>query len=234
MRGGAVSLLLAWAGCAGAAPPPLLNEAGNIAEGWRVLGLPLQKAPLTQFSAAIIDGVPALRVESVKSYGNLVHRLEPPLPARTLRWRWRLDRGNPRADLTEKSGDDVALRVCLSFALPLAQVPFVERQLQRIAQASVGEPLPTATLCYIWDSRFVPGTLLPNVYSARVRYIVLRGPGDALAQWQHEQRDVAADFQRAFGDESHTLLPVDALMVGADSDNTQGSTLGAVAALRLE
>ncbi len=237
MRGGAASLLGVWMAAAGAAPPPLLDEAAEgwrVSEGWRAVGLPGQKAPLTRFTAAVIEGVPALRVESVKSYGNLVHRLAPPLAARALQWRWRLDRGNPRADLSEKSGDDVALRVCLSFALPLAQLPFVERQVQRIAQAAAGEALPTATLCYIWDARLAPGTLLPNVYSTRVRYIVLRGPADALAQWQHEQRDVAADFLRAFGDESPTLLPVDMLMVGADSDNTQMSTAGAVAGLRLQ
>lgn len=237
MRGAAaewVALGLMLAGSACAAPPPLIDDSGRIEAGWRVRGLPKQRAPLTQFSVARVDGVQAVRVQADASYGNLAHAIEPPLMARQLQWRWRLEQGNPQADLSERSGDDVALRVCLSFALPFEQVPFIDRQLLRVGQAAAGEALPTATLCYIWDSHLAPGTLLPNAFTRRVRYIVLRGPQDALAQWVDERRDVAADFRRAYGDESAAVLPVDGLSIGADSDNTRLSTVGHVAQLKLE
>lgn len=238
MRGVAAELLAFWlaavAGPVCGATPPLIDASGQIEAGWRVRGLPRQRAPLTQFSVARIDGVQGVRVQAESSYGNLAHAIEPPLLAHQLHWRWRLDQANPLAELHEKSGDDVALRVCLSFALPFEQVPFLERQLLRVGQAAAGEALPTATLCYIWDSHLAPGTLLSNAFTRRVRYIVLRGPQDALAQWVDEHRDVAADFQRAFGDESPTLLPVDTLSIGADSDNTKLLTVGHVAQLRLE
>lgn len=237
MRGAAAELALLGllvAGPACAATPPLIDADGRIEAGWRVRGLPRQRVPLTRFSAVQLDGHWAVRVQAEASYGNLVHAIEPPQVARLLHWRWRLDRGNPQADLHEKSGDDVALRVCLSFVQPLERVPFVDRQLLRLAQATAGEPVPTTTLCYVWDSQLAPGTVLPNVFTRRVRYIVLRGPNDAQAQWVDERRDVAADFQRVFGDESPALLPVDALIVGADSDSTRASTLGHVARLKLE
>lgn len=237
MRGAAASvwlaLALAFGAAAAIASPALLTEDGAIAEGWRVVGLPRGKVPVTSFRAATIAGVAALQVESVRSYGNLIYRLEPPLPVPALGWRWRLEQGNPRADLSDKSLDDIPLRVCLSFAVPLAELPFLERQKLRIAQLLAGERLPTATLCYVWDARLARGTLLNNAYTRRLRYIVLRGPGDAWGTWVDEQRDVAADFLRAFGDESATVPPVDGVGIGADSDNTQSGTLGFVAGLRM-
>jgi hypothetical protein len=43
---------------------------------------------------------------------------------------------------------------------------------------------------------------------------------------------VAADFKRAFGDESATVPPVTAVIVAGDADNTQGASLAWLTALR--
>ena len=60
-----------------------------------------------------------------------------PLPRRRscLRWARRLQEPNTAADLRLKAGDDAAVKVCLSFDLPLDRVPFMERQVLRIARA---------------------------------------------------------------------------------------------------
>ncbi|MDP3224634.1 MAG: DUF3047 domain-containing protein, partial [Rubrivivax sp.] len=57
---------------------------------------------------------------------------------------------------------------------------------------------------------------------------------DSSSTWFEESRDVAADFQRAFGDESPVLPPVTALIVSGDADNTGGASLAHVSALRGE
>lgn len=195
-----------------------------------MVGLPQQSKPLTRFSVLEQDGQRVLRVEADNAYGNLVHALKD-TRAGTLAWRWRVDQPAAGADLKRKRGDDVALKVCAFFDMPMSQVPFVERQLLRIASSRAGEKLPTATLCYAWDATLPQGTLLHNAYTHRVRYIVTHG---TPKQWREETHDLAADFQRAFGDEAQEVPPLTAIVVGADTDNTGSHSIGHVSELRLQ
>ncbi|HSM23210.1 MAG TPA: DUF3047 domain-containing protein [Rubrivivax sp.] len=211
--------------------PPLVSETGGLGSGWRVVTLPAQKPPVTRYTAERVDGRHALRVEAAASYGNLVYVLPGVAAPRSLRWAWRVQQPNAAADLRTKGGDDSAAKVCLSFDLPLDAVPFVERQLLRLARSRTGENLPAATLCWVWAGPEERGALLDNAYSRRVRYIVLRNANDTPGQWQSESRDVAADFLRAFGDESPTVPPLTAVIVAGDADNTGGRSLAHVAEL---
>jgi len=228
MPGAALSLLLA-----GALLAPLV-AGKQFGEGWRVLGLPNQAPPMTRFTPDTVQGRVAVRVEAIKSYGNLVYRL-PGVPApRALRWSWRLLEPAARSDLFNKAGDDVAAKVCVSFDLPLAQLPFAERQRLRLARELSGEDLPSATLCWVWATTEAVGARIDNAYSRRVRYIVLRNAGDAPGAWVDEERDVAADFLLAFGDESSTVPLLTGVALGADADNTGGRSVAYIAALRFE
>ena len=199
------------------------------APGWRFVGVP--KQPPTRFSRVETDGAAALRIEAQASYGNLVHDFVPAGVPGKLAWQWRVDEVNPAADLTQRDSDDTQAKVCALFDMPIERVPFVERQLLRLARSVSGEPLPAATVCYVWDARLATGTALPNAYSPRVRYLVLRGPDAPAAQWAAEERDLAADFRRLFGHESPAVPPLAALAVGADSDNTRGRSVAQLRAL---
>jgi hypothetical protein len=139
---------------------------------WGFAGLPQQSLPETRFTLATVDGRPALRVQALASYGNLVHPLPGVLVGR-LSWRWRVDEPLAGADLRTRQGDDVALKVCAMFAMPRDAVPFVERQMLRLAESRVGAALPTATLCYAWDPSWPEGTVVTNAFSRRVRYLTL-------------------------------------------------------------
>lgn len=228
----------AWAELAAVLPPLLVGE--RVGSGWQFSGLPEQKLPRTRYDSVSLDGQRVLRVEAQGSYGHLVHDLPPSaVPASgQLAWRWRLDRANARADLRQKAGDDVALKVCVSFDLPLAQVPFVERQVLRLARSRTGQALPAATVCYVWDPSLPAGTVLDNAYSRRLRMIIVRGQGDALGAWVDERRDVAADLRRLFGDElggaGTALPPLTAIAVSADADNTGADSLGYVTSVELQ
>ena len=211
---------------------PALVQGSQIGAGWRVVTLPQQKPPLTRYAAETVGGRSALRIDAMGSYGNLVH--EPSnvtLPPR-LAWSWRVQQGNPRADISTRAGDDVPARVCLSFDLPLASVPFIERQLLRLARSRTGENLPAATLCWVWGGASVQDQVLDNAYTRRVRYIVLRTQDEALDTWREENRDVVADFKRAFGDEAPTPPPLMAVLVAADADNTGAHSVAFVSGLR--
>ena len=195
---------------------------------WRVVGVPGGKIPLTTYLIADIDGSRALRVEANKSYGNLVHAttLAPPDTGARLRWRWRLEEPLRSADLRQRSGDDSPLKVCALFDMPLEKLGLVDRSLLRLARSATGENLPSATLCYVWDHALATGTLLRNAYSGRVRMIVVNSGDQRLGQWLSHDRDLAADFKRAFGEESDVMPPLQAVLVGGDADNTGGRSVG--------
>lgn len=209
--------------------PPLQDGAG-----WQVVGLPKQTLPMTRYGFAEQDGQPAVRIEAEGSYGNLVHELAAAEAGRWLQWRWKLDTPLAAADLRTKAGDDAALKVCALFDLPLEALGIVERAKMRMARAVSGQWLPAATLCYVWDPSLPAGTLLPNVHSPRLRWIVARGSGAPLRSWQAERHDLHADFLRAFGDEARTVPPLKAIALGADADNSGGRSLGWVAAVTLQ
>lgn len=215
---------------AASALAPLTGTPGAVPSApWVFAGLPGQTLPATRFALERQDGATVLRVETAASYGNLLHPLDG-VPAGRLSWRWRVDRPLGAADLRRRDGDDVALKVCALFDMPRSAVPFVERQLLRLAESRTGESLPGATVCYAWDPSWPEGTVVPNAFSRRVRYITL---GTAAGAWQTVQRDLAADFIRAFGDETRTVPKLAAIAVGADADNTQGNSVGFVADLVL-
>ncbi|MGA1327796.1 MAG: DUF3047 domain-containing protein [Rubrivivax sp.] len=203
------------------------------AKAWVSAALPSQKLPQTRFETTQIDGSVALRISARGSYGNLVHTFSSPsVTMGMLRWRWRLDTAIDGADLRTKLGDDAALKVCALFDMPLDRVPFVERQLLRMARSVSGQELPAATVCYVWAPLSTSGAVIPNAHSRRMRWIVLQGQGSPLGTWQEESRSLQADFLRAFGDETGTVPPLIGVLVGADADNTGGSSSGLVQGLR--
>ena len=224
----------AWAQQPPALPPLVVGS--SLGAGWQVANLPEQKPPATRYGAEVVQGRSALRLEAQASYGNLLYGWPGgPVPAR-LQWAWRVAQPNPGTDLRGKPGDDVAAKVCLSFDLPLAQVPFGERTLLRLARSRTGQNLPAATLCWVWGGPEAAGSFIDNAFSRRVRYVVLRTAAEAGGAWFEESRDIAADFRRAFGDEwpaSQPGLPaLAAVLVGADADNTGGQSVAHIADLR--
>jgi Protein of unknown function (DUF3047) len=207
---------------------PLAGLAGALPQApWAFAGLPGQTLPVTRFVLERQDTGLVLRVQTAASYGNLVHALKE-VPAGWLSWRWRVDQALAAADLRRREGDDVALKVCALFDMPRSAVPFVERQLLRLAESRSGESLPTATVCYAWDPSWPEGTVVANAYSRRVRYITL---GGKPSSWHEVRRDLAADFVRAFGDETTSVPRLLAIALGADADNTRGESLGFIADL---
>ena len=248
---GLAALALLGAGLPAAAqtdtPPlkPLLTADGKASSAWRFVGFPKKTAdlPPTLFEAGEVDKRPGIRVSTASSYGTWVQRWRGPVPQQ-MHWRWRLDEplagGQRSADLTTKAGDDAALKVCVMFDHALDRVPFLERTLLRIARGVSGEPLPAATLCYIWDSAGQAPREGANPYTRRVRYISLRGSETPAGQWVAEDRDVAQDFIVLFADElpqgaqtPRTGVPtVSTVLIGADSDNTASRSLGWVAELQ--
>ena len=213
------------------------STSGQAPEPWRVVGVPKGKIPLAKIDVLAVDDVKVLRLKSDKSYATLVYDMKSYMPTSSsvLKWRWRLDEPVANANLRQKAGDDAALKVCLMFDMPTDGLPFSERALLGLARSISGEKLPAATLCYVWDLNLPAGTLIDNAYTKRVKFWVLDGKGSeaSLTKWKSHERNVAQDFIKAFGAESKDMPPIEAIVVGADSDNTGGSSLAYVGDISL-
>ncbi len=178
------------------------------------------------------DNKKVLRVRTDKSYGNLVHAWQGKVSG--VSFKWRLDEPLLEANLKAKNTDDAALKVCLSFDMPMEKVPFAERAKLKMAQFLSKDHLPTATICYVWAQAEPVGAGFDNPFSGRVHYIVLNSGESQLKTWQSHQRNINTDFLKAFGNETTTVPAVTAIIVGADSDNTLGTSLGYVADIALQ
>jgi hypothetical protein len=218
----AADALTPWSAAPGAQPPA----------PWRLSGLPHQSKPFTRFTVEQVGGMPALRVEAERSYGNLLHPLAPSRLYH-LSWRWEMDEPNLLADLRERSGEDTPVRVCVLFDMPLDKVPLADRALMALAGGSGDQAVPGATVCYVWDQKLAPGTALHSPFTGRIRMLVLRGHETPLHQWVSETRDLVADFKRLFGEEADTVPPVIGVAVGGDADNTRSHSLAHVGPLQL-
>lgn len=236
-----VASALAAAPSQGHEPMPLLKSPVDSLQmpdaAWRLALLPRQSKPVTDFSVVTLDEQRVLRVAASKSYGKLLH----PVPgggakARRLAWDWRVDVA-PSADLRNRSGDDVALRVCAFYDWPLERLPLVDRLRLSAAELIAGEPLPSAAICYMWDSALPTGTIMPNAFTRRIRMIVVDGDGTSKAQWREHRRDLHRDFRTAFADEwvdGDAVPPLVAVVIGADTDNTASESLGFVRSISLD
>jgi hypothetical protein len=192
------------------------SAGGAFPAGWRIATLPNVAA--TGFSMVDKDGVIAVQMDAANAAATL-HRPVHIDPADTpiLRWRWRVRNLIEGADLKRKQGDDLPARLYVMFDYPLDRLSFIERVKITLARSVSGTPLPAAALCYVWDATLPASTTLRNAYTDRVWMIVVRSGSRRLDRWVMEERDVAADFRSAFGEEAP---PITGIAVAADTDQT--------------
>jgi Protein of unknown function (DUF3047) len=200
---------------------------------WRFVGLPERYAkPPTLIALSEMDGKKVLRLQNDKSWGSLVHPWTG--AADSIRFSWRLDKALDNASFKSKATEDTALKVCLSFDMPTERIPAGERSLFKLAQFFSRDKLPTATLCYVWAQAEELGSIHASPTTARVRYMALNTGSAQIKSWQSHQRSISADFLKAFGTESATVPALTAILIGADSDNTQGTSLGYIGDIALQ
>ena len=169
-------------------------------------------------------GGTVLQIESRRSASSLVCRFDSPLRAQRLAWSWRTDAWpSGTGPLGEKAGDDFSLRLYLFFDHPIERVPLADRLLLRLARSLHDPRLPAASLCYVADPRAPAETLLASPYTSRVQVLVVRS-ASAPGPWWMQERDIAADFRRAFGAEHGPGTPaITGVALAADTDQGGGS-----------
>jgi hypothetical protein len=209
---------LALVGCLHApAPTPTSALSHRWTEGWAPFVLPGKTA--TSYSPGYIDGRWAIHAKSERSasmYRRSV-RIEPGQLG-NVTFSWKAVSLLPDADVRESETGDAVVRVMLAFDGDPSRLSARNRMMFDLMQSLSGEPPPFATLMYVWDSRAEVDTVVLNRRSDRIRKIILESGSTHLGQWRSYERDVRADYRRAFGEDPGALI---GLAVMTDSDNTQ-------------
>jgi len=226
-RVAAAALAAALVGCA--TPPqgndiarsPWADQSGQHAAGqaqsWTHQRFP-GKAP-TQFAYARNDGRDAVAVRANASASMLrqVVRVEPQ-DLGHVRFSWKVPALIEQADLATREHDDAPVRLVLAFEGDRSKLSAKDAALSELAQTLTGEPMPYATLMYVWCNKREPGTVITSPRTDRIRKLVVESGPARLDRWLDYERDIRADYERVFGEAPGALVGIGIM---TDSDNTR-------------
>ncbi len=205
-------------------------DFSQTAVGW--VHQPLSKLKRdTVYSLVQADGRTVLRGEADRSASLYMALVKPAtgMPV-SIGWRWKTDALVAGADNRDKDREDAPLRVLVAFDGDKAALPAEEQTRFRRAQSLTGRAAPYATLMYIWSDHVPVNTVIPSAHTSQVRMLAVASGSKGLGQWQTVQRNLAADYRRAFGAAPGRVLGV---AVMTDTDNTGAKAIGEYADIRL-
>ena len=165
----------------------------------------------------------ALEANSQSSASMLRRNLRiEPEKLGTLEFSWHVPALIAGADVGHRESDDSPARLVLAFEGDRSKFSPKNAMLNELSMALMGEPMPYATLMYIWCNKRPVGTVVHNPRTDRVRKLVVASGPDQLNQWLRFERDIRADFELAFGEAPGALLGIGVM---TDSDNTQSNAM---------
>lgn len=229
----AAALVLGLAGCAQL--PPAEGDASDetlSASDWARASQPTwttQALPwthqrfgqraATRYLPQAHEGRPAVLADSHNANSVLRQRLDGVAvrPGDRLAFSWLVPELNPEADLREADTDDVIACIVVSFDGNRERLSARDHLLSELIQLVTGEPLPYATLLYVWDPALPVGTVINSHHSPRVRALVVESGPERTRRWLDYERDLDADFRQAFGEAPGPLIN---LGVMTDSNHT--------------
>ena len=184
--------------------------------GWVHMALPGKTA--TRYQAVQVDGRDALEAQAQSSASLVRQRLSlDPADLGSLRFSWRVPGLIDHADMGKRDTDDAVVRVALTFDGDRSRFSARDGMLSELTLLLTGEPLPYATLMYVWCNQRAVGSVINNPRTDRIRKLVVESGQARLDKWLDYERDIRADYRAVFGEEPGRLIGV-AIMT--DTDNT--------------
>lgn len=180
----------------------------------------LGKTP-TQFRYVRNDGREAMAATASSAASMLRQplRIEPGQLA-NVRFSWKVPELIAQADLARRDADDSPVRIILAFEGDRTRLSARESATAELVRTLTGEDMPYATLMYVWCNRREPGTVIRSPRTDRIRKLVVESGERNLNRWLDYERDIRADYLKAFGEEPGALVGI-AIMT--DSDNTRST-----------
>jgi hypothetical protein len=161
----------------------------------------------------------ALQADAQSSASMLRQRLNVPAERLgRLQFQWQIEDLIAQADMAERDSEDSPVRLILAFEGDRSRFSAKNAMLSDLTEALTGEPLPYATLMYVWCNHRPVGSVIVNPRTDRVRKLVVESGPQHVKQWRRYQRDVRADFETAFGESPGALV---GMAIMTDTDNTR-------------
>ena len=198
--------------------PWALSSIGSPnAQAWSHYKLP-GKTP-SQFDYVLEDGRDAIAAKAQSSASMLrqVMKVEPAALGR-IKFSWKLPELIQYADMSLREFDDSPVRVVLAFEGDRSKFSGKNVMLSELAHVLTGEPLPYATLMYVWCNDCKPEEVILNPHTDRIRKLPLESGTGKLNRWMDYERAVRDDFVKAFGEEPGLLTSISIM---TDTDNTK-------------
>lgn len=201
-------------------PRSWAQVGGDHASHWQHFPFP-GKTPTT-YRYAFEEGRDAVQAQSQASSSMLRRDLLLPVQSLgTVQFSWKVPELLKNCDVGIPEVDDSPVRILLTFEGDRDKFSAKNALMSEMAQLILGEPLPYATLVYVWSNHHPLESIILSPRTDRVRSIVVESGGAHLNKWQDYERNIRADFEKAFGEAPGALLRI-AIMT--DSDNTQSKT----------
>lgn len=198
--------------------------------GWEPVAFPGKVR--TAFHKQQRDGRDSVQAESKSSASMLRQRVRiAPEQLGRLSFDWQVENLLDGADMSAQGQGDSPARLVLAFDGDRQKFSPRNAMLNELSRALTGEDMPYATLMYVWSNKQPVGTVIVHPRTDRVRKIVVESGPQRLQQWLHYERDVRADFEKAFGEAPGELQ---ALAIMTDSDNTQSRAKAWYGEIKLE
>ena len=197
-----------------------VSQGAELALPWEPQHLP-GKAP-SRYRYAYTNARHALLAQADSSASLL--RQKRQVPASQLgqvRFSWKVPALIANADMALRDADDSPVRLLLVFDGDRSRFSMKDAMLSELAQTLTGEPMPYATLMYVWCNKRAPGSVIINPRTDRIRKLVVESGTAHLNQWRDYERQIAADFEQAFGEPPGNLLGIGLM---TDTDNTRSHT----------
>lgn len=173
----------------------------------------------TRYSRVQRDGREAIAAHAEGSVSLMRRdvRIEPAQLGR-LQLSWLVDELIADADMGQRDRDDSPVRVVLAFDGDRSRFSPRDAAASELSMLLTGEPLPYATLMYVWCNHRPSGSVIENARTARIRKLVIESGASGLGRWRDYDRDVIADFEHAFAEPPGALIGVGLM---TDADNTR-------------
>ena len=133
--------------------------------------------------------------------------------------------------MRQRDAEDSPVRLIMVFEGDRQRFSAKNNMLSELTLSLTGEPLPYATLMYVWCNDCPAESVIVNPRTDRIRKLAVESGADRVGQWLNYRRDIRADFKKAFGEEPGALLGL-ALMT--DTDNTRSTTRAWYGTIRLD
>lgn len=210
-------MLSAVSGVSLAASPPLFSTLSGLDDGWEPLTFPNIERH-SDYQLVIDNGTQVVRAQTDNSASGLLARIHlEPGAHLTLRWRWKISNVYDDGDARRKAGDDYPARIYVAFAFQPDQASLFERARRAAVSTLFGKDLPGNALNYIWANRLPVDALVANPFTDQTQMIAVNSGASRAGQWVTVERDIVADYRRAFG---KAPPPIVGIGIMSDSDNT--------------